>query len=193
MSENKPKLITPVGIAKWAWLNKPKAPYQGDSDKGSKYMIDVVFDSNDPKWREWAVFVQAEADKLRLQYKNGASLAKAKIPAKVDVDEADKPTGLYYVTFKTDEKFKPGVFDRYNKKIPDNILIGNGSKVRVAYSINYYDGFGGGINLYLSAVQVVDLVEYKGRSAEAYGFEPEPVPAGAAGAAQPQQEDDLPF
>jgi hypothetical protein len=193
MSETRPKLITPPGIAKWAWLNKPKAPYQGDADKGSKYMIDVVFDANDPKWREWAVFVQNEAEKLRMQHKNAANLAKAKLPAKADVDEADKPTGLYYVTFKTSEKFKPDVYDRYGERLAENILVGNGSKVRVAYNINYYDGFGGGINLYLSAVQVIDLVEYKGRSAGAYGFEVETAPASAAGGPPPQGEDDLPF
>jgi hypothetical protein len=40
----------------------------------------------------------------------------------------------------------------------------------------------------------VELVEYQTRTAEAYGFEAEPEPAGAAagGAAKPP-EDDLPF
>lgn len=193
MSETKPKLITPVGLAKWAWLNKPKAPYQGDADKGSKYMIDVVFDAADPKWRELALFVQSEGEKMRLQYKTADKLAKAKFPAKADVDEADRPTGLYSVTFKTGEKYPPRVFDRFGEPIPENVIVGNGSKVRVSYNINYYDGFGGGINLYLSAVQVIDLVEYKGRGAGAYGFEVETAQQSAAGGPPPQGEDDLPF
>ena len=59
--------------------------------------------------------------------------------------------------------------------IPTNgqLLIGNGSKVRVAYTENVYEPFGGGINLYLNAVQVIELVEYQNKSAQAYGFDVE--------------------
>lgn len=183
MAEKKQRFITPVGEAKWAWLHKPKAPYQGDAEKGSKFMIDVCFDTvKDPAWAKWGADLRAMANGLKL-------------PIKKEMDENDQPTGRLFVTFKTGEKYPPGVFDRYGKTIPESVMIGNGSKVRVSYTVNHYDGFGGGINLYLSAVQVVDLVEYKGRSAEGYGFTAEPLPQGAAASAggPPPAEDDLPF
>jgi hypothetical protein len=186
MSEKKQRYITPVGDAKWAWVHKPKAPYQGDADKGSKFMIDVVFDPKDPAWSKWGAEFRAAAE----------ALAKgAKLPIKREVDENEQPTGRLFMTFKTGEKYPPGVFDKYGKTIPESVMVGNGSKVRIAYTMNYYEGFGGGINLYLSAVQVIELVEYKGRSADAYGFEVETAPASAAGGPVPLGPDlePLPF
>jgi len=170
MSEKKQQYRTPVGFAMWAWLNKPKPPFGGDADKGAKYMIDVCFDRTDPKWKEWGAEFKRAAEAV-----GGVGV---KLPIKQEIGEDEQPTGRMQISFKTSEKFKPDVFDKFGKKIPENVLLGNGSKVRVAYTINKYDGFGGGINLYLSAVQVVELVEYQGRSAEAYGFDVEPAPAG---------------
>lgn len=182
MAEKKQRYITPVGDAKWAWVHKPKAPFAGDPNKDPKYMIDIVFDPKDPAWVKWGADFRAAAE----------ALAKgAKLPIKKELDENEQPTGRFSLTFKTGEKYPPGVFDRYGKAIPDSIMIGNGSKARVSYTMNYYEGFGGGINLYLSAVQIIDLVEYKGRSAEGYGFEVEAAPASAAGGPPPQAEDDF--
>lgn len=187
MADKKPRYVTPTGFAKWAWVHKAKAPFAGDPNKDPKYMIDVCFDPKDPAWEKWGRELRAVAE----------SLAKgAKLPLKPEMDEADQKTGRFYVTFKTGEKFKPGVFDRYGNPIPENVMIGNESKVQVSYTVNHYEGFGGGINLYLSAVKVMELVEYKGRSAEAYGFEVEQMPQGAAspaGGPPFSAEDDLPF
>ena len=183
MAEKKTRYVTPIGEAKWAWLTKPKAGFAGDPNKDPKFMIDVVFDiTKDPAWAKWGADLRAMSKGLKL-------------PIKKELDANDQPTGRFFVTFKTGEKYPPGVFDKYNQAVPESVLVGNGSKVRVAYTVNEYDGFGGGINLYLSAVQVVDLVEYKGRGAEGYGFTAEPIPQGAMASAggPPQAEDDLPF
>jgi len=179
MAEKKQRFTTPIGEAKWAHVHKPKAPFAGAEDKGMKYMIDIVFDPKDPAWAKWGADLRAMSQGLKL-------------PIKKEVDENDVPTGRLFVTFKTGEKYPPGVFDKYGKTIPDSVMIGNGSKARVAYTVNAYDGFGGGINLYLSAVQIVELVEYKGRTADAYGFEVEPAPAGAPPSSA-ASEPDLPF
>lgn len=182
MAEKKQRFITPIGEAKWAWLHKPKAPFSGDPNKDPKFMIDVVFDLKDSAWTKWGSDLRAAANGLKL-------------PIKKEMDENEQPTGRLFVTFKTNEKYPPGVFDKYNRHFPESVMIGNGSKVRVSYTLNRYEGFGGGINLYLSAVQVVDLVEYKGRGAEGFGFTAEPLPPGGAPSTvgAPQPEDDLPF
>jgi hypothetical protein len=73
----------------------------------------------------------------------------------------------------------------------EGVAIGNESRVRVNYTPAEYDGFGGGITLYLNAVQVVELVPYAKQTAEAYGFEVDKTPA----ASKPSTDDDdiLPF
>lgn len=193
MAEKKQRFTTPVGEAKWAWLTTPKAPFKGDATKGAKYMIDVIFDVNDPKWKEWASGLKAAINALPVQVDKATGTAKAKqMPIKRELDENDQPTGRFYVTFKTGEQFRPQVFDRYGQPLAENALVGNGSKVRISYVTGEYKEFGGGIALYLNAVQVVELVEYKSHDARSYGFEVETAPAAAGG---PPQEDleALPF
>lgn len=174
------KLVTPIGEAYWAHLHTPKKPFE---DKGEpKYQLEVVFDPNDPQWGPWVdkIRKQLVALPVKTDPRTGEKMAKQS-PIKRELNEQDQPTGRLVATFKTSARFKPGVFDRYGQPIPETVLIGNGSKVKVNYSPNTYEGFGGGINFYLNAVQVMELVEYKKQSASAYGFStetpPEEVPA----------------
>lgn len=191
--ENKPKkkesLRTPLGEAKWAHVHTPKAPFEG---KGSpKFQIDLVFSPDNPEWKAWAMRVQNAMRELPEQIdKNTGETLRKKSPIKRELDPDNNHTGRFYATFKTGEQFPPGVFDKYGNVLPATTLVGNGSKVRVAYNENVYDAFGGGINFYLSAVQVVDLVEYGGRSAEAYGF---PVEQWDGPDNPPHTDDDDPF
>ncbi len=189
--ENKPKkkelLHTPIGEAKWVHVHKAKEPFEGRGAR--KYQIDVVFDPEDPQWKDWAARIMGIVRALPEQIdKKTDRVLEKQIPIKKEFDQDDHHTGRFFVTFKTGEDFKPGVFDRYGKPIPETMLVGNGSKVRVAYTENTYGAFGGGMNFYLSAVQVVDLVEYGNRSAEAYGFPVEPYTEEEA-----RPIDDLPF
>jgi len=182
MADKKPRLVTPVGFAKWAHLHVPKAPFKGEADKGSKYMIDVCFSPEDPAWKAWAGELKRAIEALPPQTdKNTGTLKAKQMPIKRELDMNDQPTGRFYVTFKTGEKFKPGIFDQYGRVIPETASIGNESKIRVAYMASEYKEFGGGIALYLNAVQVMELVEYRGHSADAYGFQVEPLPAEMAG------------
>lgn len=181
MAEKNKRLLTPVGFAKWAHLHTPKAPF-ADKDgrqKGDpKFMIDLCFTVDDPEWKKWASELSAEIKALPEQIDKRTGVVTPKqMPIKRELDIDDKPTGRYYVTFKTGEKFKPPVFDKFGIAIPETILIGNESRVRVAYSPAPYDAFGGGIALYLNAVQVIELVEYRASTADAYGFEVQALPA----------------
>jgi hypothetical protein len=72
------------------------------------------------------------------------------------------------------EEFRPALFDAKVQTMPLTVVVGGGSKVKLDVSVNYYEGFGGGINLYLNGVQVLDLKEGgRGKSAftEDEGFE----------------------
>lgn len=172
MAEKKERRLTPVGEAKWAHVQTPKSAFvdeHGNTKGQPKYQIDVVFSPGEEKWAAWAKDIQDQIRALPEQEdkKTGHKLAKQS-PIKRELDADDNPTGRFYVTFKTSDKFKPPVFDHFGRQFDG--LIGNGSKVRVSYTENIFPTFGGGINLYLNAVQVLELVEYGNRSAESYGF-----------------------
>lgn len=196
MSEKNTRLLTPIGQAKWCHVHTPKAAFQekdGKSKGEPKYMVDVCFSADDTEWKKWASDLSAQIKALPnvIDKHTGESLKK-QMPIKRELDIDDKPTGRFYVTFKTGEKFKPPVFDKFGVAIPDTIMIGNDSKVRVSYTPVPYDAFGGGIALYLNALQVVDLVEYRAHTADAYGFEvATPTSAEDFSATMPQGSDDF--
>jgi hypothetical protein len=187
---NKPqRMVTPVGEAKWPHLNKPKPPFEGRGP--AKYQVDVVFDPRtSPEWKAWATEFKARFNAL-------AKKSPDNFPIKKELDENDQETGRFYFTAKTGEQFKPFVCDRYGKPIPEDVNVGNGSQVRLSYIENVYEGFGGGINLYLNAVQVIELVAYQGKNAAAYGFEveEEPVAELVGVSREPGSDDDegMPF
>ena len=186
MSEKKERLLTPAGLAKWAHVYTPKEAFKdknGKSQGAPKYQIDVYFSDSDPAWKDWGAKIMA--------YTRSKGMKNS--PIKKELNEDDTPTGRFYVQFQTGEQYKPGVFDKFNQ--PTTELIGNDSKVVVAYNSVDYDGFGGGVKLYLNAVQVLELVPYQKHSAETYGFksEPKPVEEKPAPGNAPPPEDDLPF
>lgn len=196
MAEKKKKLLTPVGFAKWAHVHTPKEPFKDKNGKTQgepKFMIDICFSPEDPAWKVWASELKSAVNALPVQIdkRSGETIPK-QMPIKREFDSSEKPTGRFYVTFKTGSQFKPGIFDNYGNPISETISIGNESKVRVAYMLSEYEAFGGGIALYLNAVQVIELVEYKSQSAMSYGFSVEQAPPATARLNQ-NLEDDLPF
>ncbi len=178
MSEKKENILTPIGEAKWAHVQTPKQPFKderGVSKGDPKYQIDVVFDPKDTEWARFTEAVKRRLDALPQQVdKKTQKPIEKQDPIKYELDDNDRPTGRMYVTFKTGEKFQPGVFNKYGEAIKDK--VGNGSKVRVSFTPVPYEAFGGGLALYLNAVQVLELVEFGTRSAASYGFETEAPP-----------------
>ena len=188
MSEKKQRMTTPVGECRWAHLNTPKAPFKDEHgrEKGTaKYQVDVLFDPKQPAWNAWAKELAAKIKALpEVKDKKTDTVTPKQNPLKKELDSNDQPTGNYYCTFKTSDKFKPAIFDSWGKPFPGEVNIGNGSKIRVSYVESPYSAFGGGIVMYLNAVQVIELMEFKAQSASAYGFEE---------SAPPANEEDAPF
>jgi len=172
--------LSPLGEAKWAHIHEPKPPYQGKGDP--KFEIDVVFE----KGGEWDAIGKEVAT---ISKENGFE----QMPIKKEKDKEGEYTGRFFIRFKTGEQYPPKVFDKFGQIIGPETLVGNGSTVRVAYTMAEYSAFGGGITFYLQAVQVDDLVEYKGNSATDFGF---PVEEGSNPFLDSKQEpdqDDVPF
>lgn len=157
MAKKNESYVSPLGEAKWAHIHKPKAPFEGVGE--GKYQIDVVFEKGG-EWDELGAKITAIVKEN--DYKN--------TPIKQEKNKVDELTGRFFITFKTGVQYPPKVFDKNGQVIPPDVLVGNGSTVRVNYTINEYPGFGGGVNFYFNAVQVVDLQEYSGGSASDYGF-----------------------
>lgn len=95
------------------------------------------------------------------------TLKKNGIIIRTEGDE-DKPRYTWGSTVTLSNKLKPRVVDAKKNPIPANVLIGNGSTVRVIgkpYTVNFTDAETGkdgkytGLNLL--ALQILDLVKYE--------------------------------
>jgi hypothetical protein len=77
--------------------------------------------------------------------------------------KTDEESGV--TTFRLASKYQPLVFDAQNNPLPSDVLIGGGTRMNFIGAFNAYDGR---LSLYLNAVQVIELVEYKPKSREEY-------------------------
>ena len=142
-------MITPlIGEARWAHAAHKAKPCYKDERTGTqgapKFQIDVYFDPASPEWKPWVENIGKQLAALPQQKDKDGDPIKKQKPLKRELDENVKPTGRLYATFKTGEDFRPGVFDKYKRVIPETVLIGNGSKVRVNHSPSTFEGLGGG-------------------------------------------------
>lgn len=70
----------------------------------------------------------------------------------------DKKTGKISLQAKSGEDHPPPFIDAKGNKIPrSKVRVGGGTMARVGVTANVYDGFGGGVNLYIDGVQIIDL------------------------------------
>jgi hypothetical protein len=162
---------SPRGKLKYPWLREPDKRF----DAEGKYKVDLVLHEDDDGVKE---FIE------RIDKAVAASKGKNSPYKYVD--------GSYMVKFSS--AYQPAVFDGRNVPIPAAVKIGSGSVGKVAFIPNVYKGFGGGVNLYLKAVQVSEIVEF-GADPDSYGFTAEDAPEEekADGSADEAEEENLPF
>jgi hypothetical protein len=167
MSKKENRFITPVGIAVWPKLNEVDV-YQPTDKKGRpngaekrRYLTRIRFEDED--LAKVQAFLKQKAKELLPDVDN------PKLPIK-----KDKKDGSLTLEATSGEKYRPAIFDAKNNKLPATVIVGGGSKIRLSVTVNAYEGFGGGINLYLNSVQVIELVEGgngKSEFEETDGFE----------------------
>jgi hypothetical protein len=202
--------ITPKGIALHPWLTLPDTKF----DKEGKYKVDLRLDPDD---EVHAAFIEKLSDDNKRHWdevakkdKKKAAIARSpRDPIKAEVDPATgEETGMVIVRFSS--RYQPSLFDADRNQITDDLKIGTGSVVKVAFTKNYYYNAKDnevGLNLYLMQVQIVKLVEYNARGVAVAGFEvedggfkadqpppKESFPTDAPGEGEEDEEqDDLPF
>ena len=153
--------VTPVGEAVYPWLNIPDTKY----DNAGVYRCGLRLRGGDAQTMLAAVDAAMEAS-LEEAAKDGyGDPEPAKPPYKLEDD------GSFTFSFKSkasglDAAGKPWtrkvrVVDSQNTAIPPDVRIGNGSRVRLEYSIgNWHTAKNGaGVSLRLVAAQVLELRE----------------------------------
>ena len=185
------KGTTPKGSVEFAHVFEPQTKI-GDQPIDPTYSITLLMDGTD-EVRSFIGQLDVELMKAEDMATEAANQAKGrskgKLPVKHDenfgevYDDDGNPTGQFFVKAKAKAegitqsgkawKFKPTVFDAKGKTFPekDPPMIGNGSTGRLALTAYAYAApVGYGVSIRLEAVQILNLVEYGGRSAADYGF-----------------------
>jgi hypothetical protein len=155
-------IILPAGIAVWPKLDEVDV-YQPTDKKGrprgaakQRFITRVKYNDEDRR----------EVDDFLKQCLKNFNLEDGKLPWK-----KDRKTGELTLQATSGEKSRPPVFDAKNRKVPAKIIIGGGSTIKLDVTVNPYTGFGGGINLYINSVQLLDLKQHDGnRFEETEGF-----------------------
>jgi hypothetical protein len=170
-------LTTPVGDAYWAKCFEPEED-RFDEGKPRCWSISWAKDQGD---KETLALMQTIEEEFARIHGDGAKPSKNAWPFKEQTDKEGNPTGLMEFRFKKNETTKkgmvlqaPAVYDSHKNLWPAGELIGNGSKVKVAFSAwGWEDKFGKkGVSLSFEALQVLDLVAYERTApADAFGVE----------------------
>jgi len=181
---------TPKGRFEYAKVFEPQTKI-GDQAIEPTYSATLIMNDSE-EVQEFINQLQGELEKATGLAEEAASKVKgrkAKMPICHDenfgqvYDDDGNPTGEFYIKAKAKAegetqagkrwKFKPTVFDAKGKPFPeqDPPLVGNGSTGRLAITAYAYAApIGYGVSIRLDAAQVLNLVEYNGRSASDYGF-----------------------
>lgn len=182
---NKITIITPVGVAMWPKLDKPDTFMPKKGEPKVRYMVNVAFEPDDLAWMKKEI-AKAEKTLGVVNPKNS--------PFKVN-----KKDNSETLVATSGADYKPAIFDAKNRRLPDGVVVGGGSKIRLDVTVNAYDGFGGGVNLYINSVQVLDLKEptwgvSRFEAAEGFEYSGEDESSSAASAGEKKElDDEIPF
>jgi len=139
-------IVLPPGIAVWPKLDQVDV-YQPIDRKGRpngaekrRFVTGVKYNDEDHR----------KVDHFLKQCLKDFDLKDGKLPWR-----KHKKTGGF--TLEATSDHRPPVFDAKNRRVPAKIIIGSGSTIKLDVTVNPYTGFGGGINLYINSVQLLDL------------------------------------
>jgi hypothetical protein len=167
-------IVSPRGEALWAKvLGEPTA----FEDNPKAWSVSLVLDPSDPATiafteRLEKCFEEFHGPKAKVS-RHGWPFAEQ---TERDEKGREVPTGKIEFRFKRKEltakgqvKSPPLVVDSKKNLWPVETLIGNGSKIKVAFSPWGWDMAGAkGMSLELEQIQVLELVEYAGRDVDPF-------------------------
>lgn len=194
-----PQFTTPKGSLKWPKLHEPDYGNDQYPDPDGSYKTKLVLKADDketkallkalqPLYAEAMALGQEEFKKLKAETrKKLKEVTENQLFTELLDQETEKPTGEIEFSFKmkasgkrkhgpkqgTTWTRKPVIFDAKGKPMVKVPAIYSGTTARVAFEASPYfvPGTGAcGLKLGLVGVQVIDLVNAGGRSAESLGF-----------------------
>jgi len=158
--------VSPLGDAWWAKVLEPADGYEEGDPRA--WSIELALDPSEPDTIAFIEKLEALYDEL---HGAGAKQAKNCWPFADQTDRDNNPTGLIRFRFKRTETSAKGklmsspvIVDAKLNRWPADCLIGNGSKVKVAFTHwGWTEKRSGakGISLTLESLQVLDLVPYE--------------------------------
>lgn len=169
--------VSPQGEAWWAKVFEPADGYEEGDPRA--WSIELALD---PTEAETISFIEKIEDLFEELNGAGAKQAKNCWPFADQTDREGNPTGNLRFRFKRTETSAKGnlmsppvIVDAKKNAWPADCLIGNGSKVKVAFTAwGWTEKRSGakGISLTLESLQVLDLVAYERiDAASAFGEE----------------------
>lgn len=159
------RYVSPKGIAKFVWLDKPDTGFDGKSDP--KFKIRLLIDDNKAT-RAWAEKIvkdtlaeaKAQGVKIKKVFHNPFHFpedqdeddfipAEGKDRPKLDEDHRDK------IFFDMKSDFQPSLIDASTAALADGKKIMSGDVVKVKVEPWAYEGLGSGITLRPVTVQLI--------------------------------------
>ncbi|MDT8900624.1 hypothetical protein [Anaeroselena agilis] len=182
MAKQWKQMVSPVGEAYWARLRREEE-YKGKPTGRFSISLKLPLEATQQLLKE----LEAEYDVLKKTSSvfQGQKPAKGSTPNFGTKEDSNGDIVFKFSTKSTFESKKTGetfkktipIFSASGKALELANEIGNGSRVRVSFSVapKFKDSKTYGLQLFLDAVKVIQLVEYKagGLQEEAFGFEPE--------------------
>jgi len=171
---NKP---TPFTECRYAFLQQPNIAT--DSNFRDSFKITLLLNGRQKEQAE----LLKEITKLHKDAGGTQKTGERGHPVKyhatkeIDGDEVKwvQVPDVFAVTFKSLSANRDHIptYDMQNNDVwRENNYVANDSIVRVSWSYEFYDTAGNkGVSLYLDAVQVKELKEWMGKSADEYGFD----------------------
>jgi hypothetical protein len=168
MAEKKvklPTMVTPPGIAQYAWLDKPDNGFDG---KGADtYKCTVLVEDNEVT-RAWCAEVSTQAlahakeHKIPIKKKHHVPYILPEDIGEEDFEIAEgKEKPKYSEEFRgkiiiaAKSGYKPGLIDKAKEALPEGTKVMSGDTVRLKVALNPYEGLGSGISLRLAVVQLI--------------------------------------
>ena len=166
------RYTTPKGIAQYPWVIEADTKFI----KEGQYhvQLDVPKSLAEGMITKLTELLEAEYNKLCKE--KGKKLNKIPFFDEVDDNTLQFKFKQNKVIHRQDgqtNEVKIPLFDAKGKPIGNKIKLGNGSTIKVSYTVApYYNATnkGVGLSLRLVAIQVIELVEYSAGNAESYGF-----------------------
>lgn len=183
MSEKKFKysrLVSPKGMFKYAWINKPDAGFDG---KAPAYKTRFLMEDNE----ESRAFVEKVMDLAKKEAKEAGVKLKKKmhspfnLPEDADEDDfvpeegKDKPKldedYKDAIWFACKSNYKPSAIDSARESLPENVFIMSGDTGKVKVELFAYEGLGSGVTLRLVTAQLLEKnTTFSGGKGDTEGF-----------------------